>query len=70
MGSAKAANRPQLVTALAAAKHLGVARETLRKWTATGYVPVVRDPLTGRVRYSLPALDAWLEANCPSQEAS
>lgn len=61
---------PSLVTAQAAARHLGVGPRTLRKWTATGYVPVVRDPLTGRIRYSLPALDAWLQANCPRQEAS
>lgn len=49
-----------LVTAKPAAEHLGVAVKTLRRWTASGYVPARIDPDTGRVRYSIPELDAWL----------
>lgn len=59
-----------LLTAQAAARHLRISEETLRAWTRIGYVPVVRDPLTERVRYSLPALDLWLEANCPHQDGA
>lgn len=47
-----------------AAEHIGVSIKTLRKW-ADGYVPVVRDPDSSWVRYSIPALDRWLEDNCP-----
>jgi DNA-binding transcriptional MerR regulator len=59
-----------LVTAAAAAKHLGVSVKTLRRWTASGLIPSMTDPDTGRVRYSIPALDLWLANNGRTERAS
>lgn len=55
----------RLVTAKAAAAHIGVSLDTLRAWTRAGVIPVFRDPDSGRCRYSIPALDRWLADNCP-----
>jgi hypothetical protein len=44
-----------------AARELGVGEPTFKAWVEAGMVPAHRDPFTGRVRYSLPALREWLK---------
>jgi len=58
-----------LLTHKDAAKKLGVARHTLRRWVNAGIIPVFRDPDTGRCRYSEAALDRWLENNCETPQS-
>lgn len=60
----------RLVTATFAARYVGLSVDTLRDWAKAGKVPCVVDPDSKRRRYSLPALDRWLENNCPSEAAS
>lgn len=49
-----------LLSAKAAARKLGVGVRTLRAWVKADIIPVWRDPLTGRQRFSVLELDDWL----------
>lgn len=49
----------RLVSARAAARYLGVRNTTFSKWVAEGVIPAHRDPITGLIRFSIPALDEW-----------
>lgn len=49
-----------LLSSGAAARKLGVSPDTLRKWVRNDVVPVWIDPLSGRRRFSVLELDAWL----------
>lgn len=51
-----------MVGARKAARELGVGEATFKKWVEAGELPAHRDPLTGQVRYSLPALREWLKS--------
>jgi excisionase family DNA binding protein len=51
---------PRLLTARAAARYLGVGEPTLRRWVQGDHIPVWRDPVTGRQRFSVLELDDWL----------
>lgn len=50
-----------LLTAKAAARKLGVSVKTLRGWVANDVIPVWRDPVTGRQRFSVLELDDILK---------
>lgn len=43
-----------------AAREVGVSEDRVAEWTRLGVMPAHRDPLTGRIRYSLPAIREWL----------
>lgn len=60
----------RLLSASAAARHLGVGTDTFWRWKRAGILPEKRDPLTGRVRYSDLALDEWSKINDAEREAS
>ena len=52
-----------------AAKYLGVAQSTIRKWTDSGRVPAFKTP-GGHRRYRRRDLDAFLEHSGPNDEPS
>ena len=59
----------RLMSARAAARHVGVRDETFRAYVRLGVIPKWTDPVTGRVRFSVAVLDDWLRTRI-DQEAS
>lgn len=58
-----------LITAKAASKKLGVSVKTLRGWVGEGAIPVWRDPVSGRQRFSVLELDDVLRTIGRTQAA-
>jgi hypothetical protein len=52
----------QMVGRRKAARELGVGEPTFTAWVNAGEIPAHTDPLTGRIRYSIPALREWLKS--------
>ncbi len=59
---------PEWLTLGQAAKYLGVAQSTVRKWTDQGKVPAFKTP-GGHRRYRRPDLDIFLERSQPGERA-
>lgn len=51
----------KLVGRRAAAKYVSLGEANFQAAVDRGEIPFHRDPLTKKVRYSLPALDEWLK---------
>jgi excisionase family DNA binding protein len=62
------ANEPDWLTLGQAAKYLGVAQSTIRKWSDLGRVPAFYTP-GGHRRYRRADLDAFLERSAPEPRA-
>src|SRR5437763_12898189 len=62
-------NEPDWLTLGQAAKYLGVAQSTIRKWSDQGRVPAFYTP-GGHRRYKRADLDAFLERSGPSGATS
>src|SRR5256885_9778706 len=62
------ANEPEWLTLGQAAKYLGVAQSTIRKWSDLGRVPAFYTP-GGHRRYRRADLDAFLERSGPGKPA-
>jgi excisionase family DNA binding protein len=65
LGRRPAGNEPDWVTLGQAAKYLGVAQSTIRKWSDQGRVPTFYTP-GGHRRYRRRDLDAFLERSGPT----
>jgi excisionase family DNA binding protein len=63
------ANEPDWLTLGQAAKYLGVAQSTIRKWSDLGRVPAFDTP-GGHRRYRRRDLDAFLERSGPHSQAA
>src|SRR3954454_9812054 len=63
------ANEPDWLTLGQAAKYLGVAQSTIRKWSDLGRVPAFYTP-GGHRRYKRRDLDAFLERSGPMAKES
>lgn len=61
MGLHMASNdEPTYLSYESAARYLEVHRRTLERAVAANKIPYVRDPLTGRVRFRVDEIEAWL----------
>ena len=52
---------PAYITAKEAGRKYGVSAATIRRWAASGHLPVFRSP-TGAIRFPVEELDAWFRS--------